>query len=68
VCRRFCAASDNQRGLTVREHYASPWSLSIKTWVPNVMNATGAIGLARPLVRGYEMSGVEVKAGPKLTT
>jgi hypothetical protein len=39
-----------------------------KRGVPNVLSATGAIGPARPLVRGYEMSGVEVKAASKLTT
>ncbi len=32
--------SDKQRGVTVREHYASLWSLSIKTLVPNIWYRT----------------------------
>ena len=39
----FAQLSDKQGSLTVREHYASLWSLSIKTLVPNILNATGAL-------------------------
>ena len=39
----FAQLSDKQGSLTVREHYASLWSLSIKTLVPNILNATGAV-------------------------
>ena len=38
----FAQLSDKQGSLTVREHYASLWSLSIKTLVPNILNATWA--------------------------
>jgi hypothetical protein len=69
VCRRFCAAL----GQATRLDHARTLRFAVvivdqKHGVPNVLNATGAIGLARPFVRGYQMSKVEVKVDPKLTT
>jgi hypothetical protein len=62
VCRRFCAAL----GQATRLDHGRTLRFAViivdqKHGVPNVLNATGAIGLARPFVRGYEMSELRSK-------